>query len=110
MGIEGVIGSNALFGINYAMLESIVQVPGTALPISRSIGSRAVMWDQEPTTAAFEAHARWHGTPMGVRAASRGSTGATIVMPDGLTGAITNGLPPSYHYAAHGRGGATDVA
>ncbi len=37
VGIEGVTGSNALFGINYAMLESIVQVPGTALRISRDI-------------------------------------------------------------------------
>ena len=34
-------------------------------------------------------------TPLGVRAASRGAwTGATIAMPDGLTGAVTNGAAP----------------
>ena len=34
-------------------------------------------------------------TPMGVRAGSIGVwTGATIAMPDGLTGAVTNGAAP----------------
>jgi CRP-like cAMP-binding protein len=35
VGIEGVTGSNSLFGVNNALLESVVQIPGTALRINR---------------------------------------------------------------------------
>lgn len=37
IGIEGVTGSNALFGMEAAILESIVQVPGTAFRIGSAI-------------------------------------------------------------------------
>ena len=37
VGVDGVTGSCSLFGMNSAYLESVIQVPGTALRISRSV-------------------------------------------------------------------------
>lgn len=37
VGIEGVTDPNALFGIDYAILESVVQIPGTAFRIPRNV-------------------------------------------------------------------------
>jgi CRP-like cAMP-binding protein len=42
IGIEGLSGSNALFGIDAAVLESIVQVPGSAWRIRQSILRREI--------------------------------------------------------------------
>lgn len=37
VGVEGVTGSGSLFGMNSAYLESVVQIPGSALRISRGV-------------------------------------------------------------------------
>jgi CRP-like cAMP-binding protein len=42
IGIEGVSDSNALFGIDAAVLESIVQVPGSALRVRQRVLRRQV--------------------------------------------------------------------
>lgn len=45
IGIEGVTDSNALFGVDVAVIESMVQIPGTAFRVSRDFLGREMAHD-----------------------------------------------------------------
>jgi CRP-like cAMP-binding protein len=58
VGLEGVTGSEALFGITSAMLESIVQIPGTAFRIASGV-MRKEMARSEPLRALVQNYAHF---------------------------------------------------
>ncbi|WP_084439193.1 Crp/Fnr family transcriptional regulator [Sphingobium sp. TCM1] len=47
IGVEGITDSNALFGVDVAITETMVQVPGSALKISRTFLSRELERDRD---------------------------------------------------------------
>lgn len=47
IGLEGITDSNALFGVDVAITETMVQVPGSALKVSRTFLSRELERDRD---------------------------------------------------------------
>jgi CRP-like cAMP-binding protein len=59
VGIEGISSPHALFGINKAILEALVQVPGTAFRISRDSLKR-LMAEDPPLREALEKYVNFY--------------------------------------------------